>query len=89
MSHDDIQNKLHRSVKVFDLPQDYKLDEIIAIFKNGGEITETKTGLNEVIITFIDKNAKELASMYDGCLVADRYTMKLRDADSFDVKTAT
>lgn len=59
------EDKIQRSLRVFDLPHDYVIDEITKIFENVGGIPEVKTGKQEVILTFSDQNAKEMAKMYD------------------------
>lgn len=89
MSYEDHREKLDRSISIYNLPNDYQVEDVTAIFKNVGEITEVKSGLSELIVTFIDQSAKEMAKMYDGCQVADKYTLKLSDAKSFEIKTAT
>mmetsp|Transcript_61539 Transcript_61539/g.71612 ORF Transcript_61539/g.71612 Transcript_61539/m.71612 type:complete len:202 (-) Transcript_61539:158-763(-) len=80
------EEAIKRSLRVFDLPSHYEIDEITKIFENVGGIKEFKTGNNEVVLTFSDQNAKEMAKMYDGCSVLEKYTLKLEDATYLDPK---
>mmetsp|Transcript_66222 Transcript_66222/g.76863 ORF Transcript_66222/g.76863 Transcript_66222/m.76863 type:complete len:195 (-) Transcript_66222:155-739(-) len=85
-SHDE---KLNRTIRVHDLPHDYVLDDVIKVFETIGSVTDIKAGINEVLLTFSDHGTKEMAKMYDSCSVQEKYTIKIEDASTLNIKTAT
>lgn len=81
----DFQDKIACSIKVVELPSDYDEKEIIDNLSNAGQIVGTKSGINDMLITFSNANEKELSKMYDGCPVGSKYTIKLVDPIDLEV----
>ena len=87
MNYQDFKEKLDRSIKVVDLPNNYNPKDIEDLLAKVGTIMDIIKGQNEMIITYSTTLEKELSKMYDGCPIKGNKNLKLEDPFSFDVKT--
>ena len=86
MNYQDFKEKLDRSIKVVDLPNNYNPKDIEDLLTKVGAIMDIIRGQNEMIITYSSTLEKELSKMYDGCPIKGNKNLKLEDPFSFDVK---
>ena len=80
------RDKLERSIKVVDLPNDYNSDFVIGLLKKVGKVTDTIKGQNDMIITYSSPLEKELSQMYNGCPIKGNKNLRLEDPTSFDLQ---
>ena len=80
------RDKLERSIKVVDLPNDYNSNFIMDLLTKVGKVTDIIKGQNDMIITYSCPLEKELSQMYNGCPIKGNKNLKLEDPTSFDLK---